>query len=518
MKKQDRIIGDKDGIQVAIVTDRGNLVTEDILKEYKIQEPASKQLGGKEEQKWREQVVDPPYDTNKLMQWHNVSVIHSSCVRVKVQDAVGIGFHLEPADETEEEIVTAAEEDQDYKELMAFFKKVNNKESLTSVLKKAFFDWESCGNAYLEISRDIKTNKINGIYHINATTIRWCPDKQRLIQRVGEKFVYFKIFGNEEILNKKTGNFVKTLGNPDDEANEVIAVSVYSWMSSLYGVPEWLPALYAMFGDQKETEYNLDFFSNYGIPAYAVIAKGTLTEPVIEEIKKYLDTEFRGSNHKTLILSTPTAGDIKFERLSVETKEASFRVYKKDNRQDILAAHRVPPYRVGIIEQGQLGGNAAPETDSIYLESVINPRQEEWMWVINQLIIAEGFQITKWVLEFDDINVANKKSDSEIHNSYIRNGTMTNNEVRALLGLDPYVGGDVFYVDSNLIPVGIDPNVEVDEEGLQPNRQEPNKQPVKTEEKRKKVYRKGKLVRHYKSITIIGHKEAREAEKEYLNG
>lgn len=519
--KADSIVGDKDKSQVAILTNEGKLVTQELLKEYQITPPESKQVT---DDKWKAPIIEPPYDLMKLMNWNNVSVIHSSCIRVKVQDTVGIGYHLEPTDKNAQDIVvTEAEEDADYTTLTNFFKKVNPKESMTAVLRKAYFDWEGCGNAYIEVARDLK-DRVSGLYHVNATTVRWCKDKQRLIQRVGQEFVYFKVFGDTRILNKNTGNFVKEVPKPEDAANEIIPMNIYSWMSSTYGTPEWLPALYAMFGDMKETEYNIDFFINYGVPAYAVLFEGVTMDPTVnEEITKYFETTLKGSNHKTMILGCPKGGVIKFERLSVEAKEASFRVYKKDNRQDILAAHRVPPYRVGVIEQGQLGGNAAPETDAIYLESVINPRQEEWMWIINQLIITEGFGITKWEFVFDDINIANKQTDAVVYNSYIERGVMTPNEVRESLGLEPYEGGDVFYISGQLIPSGLSPEVQsVDETGQKPEGDKPGQEdvPATTKRLKGKVIKKGlRIVRRYVAAKrIISEEEGKQAEKEYLTG
>jgi PBSX family phage portal protein len=515
--RPDNIVGEKTGVRAAIITSEGRIVTEDILKQYQITPPESRQV---DDMKWKAPILEPPYDLLKLMSWMNVNVIHSSCIRVKIQDTVGIGYHLEPSEENEgDKIVTEAEEDDEYNSLLNFFKKVNDKESFTMVLKKSFLDWEGCGNSYLEVSRDMG-DKINGLYHVNATTVRWCKDKQRLIQRVGQEFVYFKLFGDERILNRKTGNFVQGLSKPEDAANEIIPMNIYSWMSSVYGLPEWLPALYPMFGDMKETEYNIDFFINYGVPAYAVIFEGVTMDPSVnEEITKYFETTLKGSNHKTLCMSTPKGGTIKFERLSVEQKEASFRIYKKDNRQDILASHRVPPYRVGVIEQGQLGGSVAGESDQIYLESVINPRQEEWMWIINQLIIKEGLGITKWEFVFDDINIANKATDATVYNSYIERGVMTPNEARAELGLEPYVGGDVFYISGALIPAGLAPEVELEGEQAEENAAGEQK-PKKTaeEEKDEGTKKRRKLVkRRVRALKIISDAEGAQAKEEYIS-
>jgi capsid portal protein len=210
-----------------------------------------------------------------------------------------------------------------------------------------------------------------------------------------------------------------------------------------------------MYGDQMEQSYNLDFFLNYGVPAYALIIEGdTISNEVLEEVEKFFATTLKGSNHKMLTLATQAGVKLTFERLSVETKEASFMVYRKENRDAILTAHNVPPYRASIVEQGALGGSVAEETDRIYLDSVINPRQREFAWVINEFIIQQGFEIEGWDLQFEDINIANAKQESEIIATLTQIGVLTPNEARQKLGLEPYDGGDVFYVGGQLVPVG----------------------------------------------------------------
>jgi len=466
-RKKSKVVGDKGRVQ-AIVTDRGKVVTEDVLKQYLV-DPKSKQISGG---KWKAgKVIEPPYDLAKLMGWMNVNVVHSSCVRTKVQDTVGIGYYLEPDDETK---VKDKEKDENYKKLMEFFSRVNdNNEDVIKVLEKAMIDYEGCGNGYIEVSRD-KDNVVNGLYHVNATTIKWAKEKDRVIQKVGEKYVWFKMYGEERVLDSFTGEWAgdEGIADLDKIANEIIPLRQYTWLSACYGIPEWLPSLYNMYGDKMEQEYNIDFFVNYGVPAYALILEGDALDPeVSEEIEKFFSTTLKGSNHKMLTLCTPTGTTMKFERLSVETKEASFHVYKKDNRDAILTAHHVPPYRASIIEQGALGGNVAEETDRIYLDSVINPRQRDLEWVLNELIIKQGFEIQDWNFTFEDINVANAKERSEIFDRYIKNGVMTPNEVRKELGLEPYDGGEVYYMTSSLIPVGggdMDNLDADDDEGLTP--------------------------------------------------
>jgi len=435
------------------VTNLGKVFSEADLKRYEI--PQTKQIVP--EGQFGAEAISPPYDLAKLMSWLEVNVVHGSCVRTKTQDSVGIGWHLELVDETETEEKRA---EQEKEALTNFFIKVNEKEDITSVMKKVFLDYEGCGNGYIELVRgdgvesDVLEKSIKSLYHVNATTVRWAKTQDKFLQRIGQKKVYFKCFGDDRVLNKDTGTFGK-IAKPESVANELIQVRQYSWRSFWYGSPEWISSIVQMYGQMKEAEYNLDFFTNYGVPAYAVIIKGMKMNTTVEEtIKKYFETEVKADPHKTMVFGLPAGGEIVFEKLSVEAKESSFNIYRKDMRDDILTAHHVPPYRASIVEKGQLGGSVAEDVDRIYLDSVINPRQRDFEWIINQLIIKEGFGITAWRFKFDDIDIDDKKTQSDIDEKYFNMGVYTPNQIRKKLGLEEYDGGDTYYIAGNLVPVG----------------------------------------------------------------
>src|SRR5690606_34805992 len=97
---------------------------------------------------------------------------------------------------------------------------------------------------------------------------------------------------------------------------------------------------------------------------------------------------------------------IKFEfhKLNTEIKEASFRMFRQDNRDEILSAHGVPPYRAGITVEGQLGGSTAAESTEIYKQSVVKQKQEMLEGRINRFILQEGLGITDWKFKFREID------------------------------------------------------------------------------------------------------------------
>ena len=428
------------------LTAGGNIFLDKDLKKYEL--PQSKQI--EEETKFAIDVIEPPYSLSKLMEWLHLSVVHASCISTKVQDSVGVGWKLTevPGKESKEE---------EYTRIDDFFSKVNENEDIISVCKKVMLDYESCGNGYFEVVRNSNAEGgIKAIYHVNGTTVRLCKDKDRWVQQVGQKKVYFKRWGDERILNNKTGNFVQSLSNPNNFANEIIQIKQYTHKSAYYGLPDWLPVLYQMYGEMKEKEYNLDFFTNFGVPAYAVVVEGAdLDEEVKEEIQKYFETELKENPHRTIFISLPGGTTVKFEKLSVETKEASFMIYRRNNRDDLLTAHHVPPYRASIVEKGQLGGTVAEDVDRIYLDSVINPRQRDFCWVLNELIIWEGFGIDSLEFQFEDIDIRDKKADAEIDEKYFKMAARTPNEILVAQGKEPYEGGDVYYAPAHLVPVGV---------------------------------------------------------------
>lgn len=456
-----------ESIHTMLINNPRTNVADQINKKYGVPTPnrtqdTSTQL---KSGKWSPKLLEPIYNFEKLMNWMEINTVHGRCIRVKAYDSIGVGYYFEASKEKED---VDRSQDAELQFLETFFDNIHpqvyenaageqiyvERENLTMLLNKVAIDYEACGNAAFEVSRTAD-GLINGLYHVSAPTLRWAKTKDKLAQVIDTKMVWFKLFGDKRLLNRYTGEFVKSELKPDQAANEIIYLRQYTYKSTVYGVPEWIPAVYPMFGDYNQTIYNIDFFLNFGVPSYAVVIEGGgLQSDQQENIKEYFRTHMKGNNHKTLVMNTPKNVTVRFEALNVGEKEASFRGYKKDNRDEILIAHQVPPYRVGLVEQGALGGNVAEEADKIYQSSVIQPRQNMYEWYINELIIKQGFGITGWVLRFEDLRVDDKDLNSRVHERYIMNGSMSPNEVRKDLGLESYSGGDLFYISGSLLPSG----------------------------------------------------------------
>ena len=371
-------------------------------------------------------IIRPPYNPDDLVNLLDANTFHTRCVKQKAIDTVGMGFKILPYDTDPNKV--AGTEIQ-VKEVEDFFKNCNKKLTFEEVLERAAVDFESVGWLALEITRykDTKPARIN---HIPAHTVRYRANGEGLIQKRNGKEVQFKWLFDEES---------KTDPNTQKEMTEVLYVADYQPKSDFYGIPGYIPAVGAMVANNYARDYNINFFGNNAIPQYAVIIEGGELDAEVEKvIQEHFKTNLKGVNnaHRTLILSGPEGVKIKLEPLAIEVKEGHFRLYRKDNRDEIVASHGVPGYRIGIIEVGALGGNVAQESTKIYKNTIINPRQQRLESRFTQ-ILHKLFGLTTHYFKFNEIDTDDEKIVTEIEKNkaeaakiWIEFGVLTPNQAR----------------------------------------------------------------------------------------
>jgi len=226
-----------------------------------------------------------------------------------------------------------------------------------------------------------------------------------------------------------------TTPSKGEEKGLVIPIVKRSTVDRVYGSPDFLQAMPAIALNTLIDEYNLNFFANNAIPSYAVIISGEAPAEFEDVIKEHFRTHIRGQSHKTLTLSLPDGATMKFEKLSTEIKEASFKLLRKDTRDEILQAHAVPPVIAGIIETGSLGGNVGQEQITAYKNQVVDPLQRKYIRPL-QLILNKIVGDSKYQITFKTYDIEDDKLNAEIDKIDIESGKITINEARARRGLD----------------------------------------------------------------------------------
>ncbi len=377
------------------------------------------------------EVIEPPYNLEALASLYETNPAHKACVDAKVTNIVGLGYRFVPVgDETQ-----AAEANLQLVEHL--FANCNPDMTFTEIMRAVWTDVECLGNGYLELTRNSR-GEIDGFYHVPAVTIRVRADHNGYVQvREGRKR-HFRALGSEERIDEQSGLV----------QNELLQLYKYTPQSSYYGVPDIIPALSAMLGDKAACEYNLDFFEHNAVPRLAIIVEGArLSEGLLNQIQHYMESEIKGQAHKTLVLEAPgTDAKVRIEPLTVNSnEEAGFIEYHRQNRDEVLMVHRVPPAKVTIIEDSNRAN--ATDQDKTFREQVVRPEQRRVEFRINSMIRNE-MGIGDWQFRFREMDLTEALQEAEVARIYSEIGAWTVNEIRAQQGLLPLERDDSDQDDS----------------------------------------------------------------------
>lgn len=432
----------------------GRVIRESELQRYAIQKE-SKQLP-KDAETWytHDKLVKPPYGPFRLLQFYESNPYHAACCQQIAADILGAGWTLDPikGDKGNEEEKARIER---------FLDKPNPKAQggLQDVLEPVLTDHESIGWRALEVVRAPEDSEGEAeLFHVPAQTLRVHKDGMRYRQawsQYSRKRRWFKLFGIEETVSNKTGEIKKDMPEKE-QAGELIVRHKYTSSSTFYGVPAAIPALGAILGMGEVRDYNLAFFQNHAVPEFMLIFEGQdeLTEEERENIERMLRETIKGSQnqHKTLTLTSPEGVKVRVEKLGAEIREASFRLYNATQVEQILVAHRMPPYRIGIEKVGALGGSNTREATEMYKASVIQPRKKALAADIN-LILREVLDIKTWAFRFNEMDTRDRQFELEQWQAFFAMGAANPNQIIKHFDLgEEYEGGKQYYV--NNVPVG----------------------------------------------------------------
>lgn len=125
--------------------------------------------------------------------------------------------------------------------------------------------------------------------------------------------------------------------------------------------------------------------------------------------------------------------DINIQPLSVEQREADFRLFRTDNRDEVIHSHRVDPSRIGIYDSGNLNGTSAKQTDKSYTVSTIAPIKAENEYDINTLLKNE-FDLTDWKFVLSDMDPKDFTRDIDVIEKLFNMASITPNQIIKLVG------------------------------------------------------------------------------------
>lgn len=372
--------------------------------------------------------ISPPYPFEKLAELYELNSYHARAMQLKAALICMNGYNIVTDDESKIQ-------DDDFNKIMNWIENhssYSGQSFLTSVYNFCL-DREIFGNSFFEIVRNNK-NEIAGFYHIPAKSCRLIKEgnQVKLIQEIsGEKTEFFPF------------------GNTQDYASEYVMLKSYHPKSVYYGLPDYMPALAAIVLDRSAVKFNIKRFDNNMVLEHIITVIGAaIGGSAKKDIKDFFTNNFAGIDNagKSLLLEVDgkKKNDVGIEvhKVSSEAKEGSYLELRKEIKEEIIAAHGVPPRLVGIAAAGQLGGTAeVKEQMRMFRDIVIKPRQKEVEFIFNNFILKDAFPLNKkWKLKFDTFEISDAADDAKFYESIMNiqdaegKKILTAEEIREELG------------------------------------------------------------------------------------
>ncbi len=238
------------------------------------------------------------------------------------------------------------------------------------------FDFLVFGNAYLER----KKNKLGGAFQLK-------PAPSKFMRR------------------HKNGNygFIKK----DDTMHPFKKDSIFHLLEhdvnqEIYGVPDYMAALHSIWLNESATLFRRKYYDNGAHAGYIMY----LTDPAFnEEDIETLEKQFKGSkgpgNFKSMMIYAPDGkkDGLQIKHLSEVAAKDQFSNIKNISRDDVLAAHRVPPQLMGIVPSNTGGFGSIEAAEKVFSRNEIRPLQERFKelnsWIGQEVIQFKPFDFEK---------------------------------------------------------------------------------------------------------------------------
>lgn len=168
----------------------------------------------------------------------------------------------------------------------------------------------------------------------------------------------------------------------------------------IYGLPDYLGALQSALLNESATLFRRKYYLN-GAHAGSIIY---MTDPMANEgdidgLKEQLKQAKGKGNFKNLFLYAPDGKEngIKVIPLSDVVAKDEFLNIKNTSRDDVLAAHRVPPQLMGIIPTNNGGFGDVEKAGKVFFINEIKPLQQR-LQEINDWVGQEVIRFTPYEL------------------------------------------------------------------------------------------------------------------------
>lgn len=240
-------------------------------------------------------------------------------------------------------------------------------------LEQLVMDYLIFGNAYLQIIKN-PLGEIKRIYVPLAKYVRKNADN-----------VYYFING-EKVMKLKNVFHLKNL-----DINQ-----------NIYGMPSYLGAIQSLLLNESATLFRRKYYINGAHAGSIIYANdaGLTRDDVLAVQRELAKTKGKG-NFKNLFLYAPNgrADGLKVIPLSDAVGKDDFLNIKNTSRDDILAAHRVPPQLMGLLPNNVGGFGDVEKAANVFFINEIKPLQNKFdqinSWLNETVLTFTDYELAK---------------------------------------------------------------------------------------------------------------------------
>ena len=176
------------------------------------------------------------------------------------------------------------------------------------------------------------------------------------------------------------------------DPGEVVHIKNYDVSQTVYGMPGYLGAIQSMLLNEDATLFRRKYYLNGAHMGYIFYSSSAgLSEEDRDILKKAVKGTKGPGNFRNIFLHLPNGKEKDIQIIPVgdfSTKDELEKI-KNISRDDIIAAHRIPPALAAIIPTNTGGFGDIEKTDRVYKKNEILPVREDLL-EINEHLPSTG--------------------------------------------------------------------------------------------------------------------------------
>ena len=236
-------------------------------------------------------------------------------------------------------------------------------------------------------------------------------------------------------------------------------IKLWNPLDDYYGLSPMSAAAVEVDQFNMASKHNVNLLNNGARPSGAIVFKPqddsgfavNLTESQRQQLLTDLNNRFSGTANagRPLLLE----GDFDWREMGLSPKDMDFLNLKHMSATDIAMCFGVPSQLVGVPD-AQTYANVAEARLALYEETII-PHLRKLSSDLNEWLVPMFDERLRLEFDIDAIPALSERRRKIYENvtSAVREGIMTRNEAREIIGLQPVDGADDLYISATLFPL-----------------------------------------------------------------